>query len=425
MEPYTQTNAGLNYDLELRLNPSKQSIHVTGSLTYHAPQSHLERARFYLNHQFSILRLSGKGVSGYQFKPLQEPNTPVSSQASVLDIYFDPPLSHYETVLVQFEYVGSLTEWPVETQNLISQDWTELGRGLAWFPYQYHLAPSLFTFSLRVIAPSPYQINSYGQYAQINDTWYFYWPYPTTDIVVTASPNGKSKVIEGEKNHVIAATFRNDSSAIRELGEQALWILERFSGWFGPTRPTDFTVIESTRTLGGPYARRGLVVFNSLNGRNRGEQTIELFRYLAHEIAHTWWWEVAPGSFEIWLNESFAEFSALLAIREYFGEDAYQQLISQKQALQTDSSLTWKSVEALSDTISQQTALDRLLYDQGPIFLHDLAQRIGYRRFLDFCRARLWSGVTDTHHLLDLLEEIENLETRNWFEKRLQEVMYP
>lgn len=61
-----------------------------------------------------------------------------------------------------------------------------------------------------------------------------------------------------------------------------------------------------------------------------------------------------------------------------------------------------------------------MLYDKGPLLLHDLAERIGYLRFLELCRAMLWSGVTETSHFLALLEEVEDPETRRWMEERLK-----
>jgi hypothetical protein len=54
--------------------------------------------------------------------------------------------------------------------------------------------------------------------------------------------------------------------------------------------------------------------------------------------------------------------------------------------------------------------------------LHHLAERIGYRRFLDLCRAMQWSGVQDTAHFLDLLEELENSDSRNWMEAALKQL---
>ena len=419
-QAYSDTNAGLHYDLRLEIDPRTSFIAVSGSLAYHSPQHQLQRASFYLHRQLNISRLEGRRVLGYQYEPNQEELPSFLPQASILDIYFNPPLGKEETALIQFDYQGNITDWPVESANVITTDWSELGRYLPWFPMQYNGTPSSLTFTLKVKCPAGYQVSSYGNYTLADGNWFFNWPHPTNDIVVAVGTSLEPRLYESETNHVYFASSTFSEAASTQLGEEMLWILDRLSGWYGPTRPSDFTLIESPRALGGSYARRSLIVLSGLNELDYLNQREPYLRYLAHEAAHTWWWEAPTDSWEDWLNESLAEYSAMLAIRERYGTETFDRFMSYKRERVPDFLPLWKFDRQDISTPEKQAAVDRLLYDKGTLVLHSLAERISHQRFLEFCRAMLWSGVTGTGHMLDLLEEVEDKDTRRWMEEELK-----
>jgi hypothetical protein len=422
--------------LRLELDPATHFVAVSGSIAYHSPIHRLEGARFYLHHQFLIQRLWGKRVMGYQYEKLGTPAgppfepgslieatpdvVPFLPQAGVLDVYFDPPLKMGETALIQFEYLGNITEWPPEGPNLITPEWAELSMDLPWFPVQYSGLPSDLTFTLQVKAPAGYQVSSYGPATFQDGAWLFTWTQPTSDIVVAAGQTLDARVFESLPNRVFLSTVGFRESAASRLGEEVISTLERFSGWFGPTRPSDFTVIASPRKLGGSYARRGLVVLGGVSEWDYLDQPEACLRYLAREASRAWWWQAPTGIWEDWLNESFAEYSALLAVRERYGVDVFERMIAQKRERAPQAQPLWGFDRADLSTPEKLATVERLLYDKGPLLLHLLEQRIGYQRFMDFCRALLWSGVTTTRHFLDLLEEVEDRETRLWMEEQLR-----
>jgi hypothetical protein len=427
-QPYSDTNAGLHYDLRAEVDPAAGFISVSGSLAYHAPHNRLERARFYLHRQFEIQRIAGRRVLGYHFEPYAAPesaNDPqpfaFMPQAGILDIYFDPPLRRNETALIQFEYQGTLTEWPADSRNVITPDWAELGMYLPWFPLQYSGGePSILTFTLKASAPAGYQVSSLGSPTFQDGAYFFTWPHPITDIVLVAGRALETRLLSSAPNYIYLNYAGFGEPAALALGEDMLWALERFSGWFGPTRPAGFTLIESPRALGGGYARRGLVVLGGVNEQDYLDQREAYLRYLGHEVAHTWWWQARRDTWEDWLNESFAEYSALLVLRERFGQENFERLLERKRDRSPDILPLWGFEREDHSTPEKQAVMERMLYDKGPLLLDGLARRIGYARFLAFCRAMLWSGVIDTTHMLDLLEEIEDAGTRAWMEEKLK-----
>jgi hypothetical protein len=162
------------------------------------------------------------------------------------------------------------------------------------------------------------------------------------------------------------------------------------------------------------------VVLNGLAEHDYLNQRDAYLPFLYHETARAWWWEAPRDSWENWLNESFAEYSALLAVRERLGASVFERLIDQKRQHITGLPPLWYIQQAFVSTPEKQDLASGSINDQGTLLLHGLAERIGYTRFLDFCRAMLWSGVTTTRHLLDLLAEIEDMETSRWLEDQLK-----
>lgn len=418
--PYSDTNAGLHYDLNLELDPPGQYVAVRGSVAYRSPRAHLERARFYLHHQFSVHRLDGRRVLGYHYDIFTPTGIPFLPQAAVLDVYFNPPLKNGETALIQFEYAGTLTDWPEESPNIVTNHWVELGAYLPWYPMQYDGGLSNLTFTLKAAAPAGYQIASCGYSEPVNGTWYFNWPHPTSDIVAAAGPTLNTYEFSSKPLRVLfhASTF--SESAAAQLGEDVLLAFERFAGWFGPTRPLEFTIIESPRHAGGGYSRRGLVVLSGLTEPDYLEQREAYLRYLAHEAALTWWWQAPADTWEAWLNVSFAEYAALLALKERYGAGTFERFLARKSERAAGCGPLWQFQRSAGALPEAQTSVERLLYDKGPLLLHELSGRIGIARFLELGRAMLWSGVTDTAHFLDLLEEVEDPSTRAWMEERLK-----
>ncbi|HEX9018976.1 MAG TPA: hypothetical protein VF806_07305, partial [Anaerolineaceae bacterium] len=103
-----------------------------------------------------------------------------------------------------------------------------------------------------------------------------------------------------------------------------------------------------------------------------------------------------------------------------YGVEIYERFFARKRERVPETQPLWGFDRADQSTPEKLATVERMLYDKGPLLLRQLEERIGYQRFLDFCRAMLWSGVTTTAHLLDLLEEVEDRATRAWLEEMLR-----
>jgi len=95
------------------------------------------------------------------------------------------------------------------------------------------------------------------------------------------------------------------------------------------TSSVDMRLVITPRTEGGGYARTGFVVLPRIGTESYKEQEVSYFSNLAHECAHLWWQmlQLTRGD---WLNESFAEYSALMAVRELFGAERFESILAKK-----------------------------------------------------------------------------------------------
>ncbi|MDT8401169.1 MAG: hypothetical protein RQ743_05700 [Bacteroidales bacterium] len=48
-------------------------------------------------------------------------------------------------------------------------------------------------------------------------------------------------------------------------------------------------------------------------------------RYPAHEISRLWWLRADANTWEDWLNEGFAEYTALVVLRELYGKEYFEE----------------------------------------------------------------------------------------------------
>jgi hypothetical protein len=211
----------------------------------------------------------------------------------------------------------------------------------------------------------------------------------------------------------------HDSTAQR-LAEDVLDVMDTYVRWFGGEQPPSVSLIASLRERGGGYARPGAIVLSGLADDEFVDDRTDYVRFLSHEAAHLWWTGAATDSWEDWLNESFAEYSALLAVRERFGTGEFERRLELKRQRMANTPQLWEFARNDTSTEGKALLVQTILYDKGPIFLHALAQRMGEESFLQLCRVMVENGVTSTSDFLELLEVRADMWTMIWFEGLLR-----
>jgi aminopeptidase N len=112
------------------------------------------------------------------------------------------------------------------------------------------------------------------------------------------------------------------------------------------------------------------------------EPEISLLYGHAHEAAH-FWWRFGSGQGD-WINEAFAEYFALIAIREIQGENAFRQALDERRervrALPADAPAL-AVVPAFSGGDGYT-----IRYEKGALMLEAFRSHLGDNAFFDTCR---------------------------------------
>jgi len=397
----------------VELDPVLQSIDAAVDLAFVSPASGVQTATFLLHRDLELTAVVGSNVSSHDFDPTADNGVAWIPAGGRLMVSFAEPLGEGDSTTIHFEYAGVIDMWEPWSANVFTEEWTELGLYFPWFPYNYDdYGP--FTFDVDVDIEPSYELRGIGEYARTASGWRVESKRAVNDIVLMAARDLKTTRVEAD-GYVVQTHFTSlhDSIATR-LARDAVSILQTYANWFGTAATSELALVETKREMGGGYARPGLISLSRLSERTGPEHRTDLMRYLAHEAAHFWWTLAPAASWEDWLNESFAEYSALLILREAFGEEEYRARIEQKQLVSDDVPPIWGFDREDND------AAQDVLYNAGPVLLDQLATRISRDRFVEWCRELVRSEVRSTEHALEVLREMEGAGASEWLESSLR-----
>jgi aminopeptidase N len=253
-------------------------------------------------------------------------------------------------------------------------------------------------FNIKILIDSGYKIinsKKSGDYSVLEQS------IPDSDCSIIAS-NSFNCVQSNFKNITVNIYFTKDiyNNLAQKIRGYLITILDYYKR-FGEIDCQELSIVIAPREEGGGYCRPGLIVLMP-NDDNKNEA--DYFKFIAHEIAHLWWCKCKRvDSWEDWLNESFAEFSALLVLREAFGEEEFKRkinLYAQKaEGLPPIKGLDRDNEKAYS-----------VLYMKGPLILHELEENIGILEFEKLLNIVHVSNVDTTEYFLHKLNEITNQE---------------
>jgi len=179
-------------------------------------------------------------------------------------------------------------------------------------------------------------------------------------------------------------------------------------------------LIESGRAKGGGYAGKGLVFLGGLSDSGYRERREGYIRYLGHEMAHAWWSGASVRDWQDWINEGFAEFSALMLVRSIFGEESFRKRLENKRQNAADTAPIWGFERWDRSTPEKQQEIQAVLYDKGPVLLAELEERLGSETFLAACRDLAGHVEKNTSLLLEVISSRGGRDVASWFETQLR-----
>ncbi|HDT13848.1 MAG TPA: hypothetical protein ENO03_05755 [Candidatus Aminicenantes bacterium] len=397
-----------HYDLTLVLQPAEKRIQVTGTI------------------RLTDVRGSGAFTlylhKGLSFRTFEIDGIPVDpGPAGPSDIQFMPAAFKYDVSsppqaegfaerILGFSYDGALDERPEWLANIVSETWVEIGNYFPWYPVCPGLGP--FTYKVTVSAPSPYRVYAPGTETRTGGRFVFESNRPTKDVVVCASADLRVQRFRVDGNDFSLASFSLDSETIRALVRDVDDVYRTLGRWYGRIEQP-LALVESKREKGGGYSRPGGLFLPGFTRTPYLDNRLGYRRYLAHEIAHGWWNLADASTWHDWLNESFAEYTALRYLRETAGTGEFRKRI-ESYARESE------GLPPLWELDRDSEAAYEALYRKGPVLLHRLEERLGTDRFISLCRTVLEQRAGRTEDFFVILKAAAGEETAFWFENLLR-----
>ena len=395
-----------SYDILIEILPENQSIQVQANIKISIDPENSNSLVFYLHKEFSIKEINSDENISYDFKT--EESSPYFWMPDARPLLIKLENNKEENINFQIVYQGLIKDLKWKTTNMITESWIELGNYSAWFPYNPDYGE--FKSSVNLEIDSSYIVTGMGQIQKIGNAWEIEQSKPASDIVIIASKDLKSFYNEENSKSIRLDYVNFNEQNANETIQDAKFIVELYKNWFKTSQEVQFTIV-----VVPPFPNRGSYHRKNFMALLQPEPGVNIsFHLIAHEIAHEWWNGASTDNYEDWLNESFAEYSCLMAIREKFGFDCFDEWIQYKE---------FSSRE--SPPILQPNTNARIhtstLYEKGPLILHKLEKRIGRIKFLEFLSELFKQNIKSTYDLLNLLEYITSKEIRTYFENELRE----
>ncbi|MBD3232449.1 MAG: hypothetical protein GF315_01855 [candidate division Zixibacteria bacterium] len=396
-----------SYNIKADLQPYEHLLTASGTMTFDILQDNTDSIVFYLYHGLDVKSMTGNHVVDYTYvqdsvgyyKPIPD--------GAPITIRFKNPLKEGDKFSIDFEYAGEITQTRFPSIQF-DGDWVELGWMCPWFPYNPDYP--LFTFSLDIGIDTAYTVVTIGETEKRVDRWSAWSKEPVNDILVTAARGLKTVERNKEDCHAKLHYKYAYNAPIDSILNDAIWFLQTYQDWFDGNREKDISILIAPRQSGGGYSRTGFIVYR-VTERNYTYQDF-YFMGISNEIARIWWHNAPVNNWENWLNESFATYSTMMAVRERFGEQDYNALIYKKSGF-----VKRLNLPPIAEFDPAGVMSFPILYNKGPVLLHKLAVKIGNERFIALLKELIKTNVGSTAEFLNVVERMEGIEVRQMLEK--------
>jgi|GEM_PF-2461603 len=309
-----------------------------------------------------------------------------------------------EKLVLNVDYTSWITNIPEGGMNQFDKDIMEIGVYVPWFPLQAHFPETVFDMTIKNT-----DLTYVGSY-KIKNTQDVQLKSPNASVgyplIASKDFNNKIHKLKVFNSEIsVYYTHKVQSHIVDELVSSIGKIIKLYSNLFGETSFESLHIYLSPRQntdAGGGYCRPGLIVLpcgenTSTSIKYSVNEDLYMYKYLAHELGHLWWSSANVDSWENWLNESFAEFSCLLAIRDLKGDAEFDRIISEYK----NESVGLGPIKGC-DTHNEDYF--SIWYMKGPYILSQLEAYMGQTQFLDLLQNLSRMKVKTTKGVLELLK---------------------
>ncbi len=394
---YGQKISLANVDsLAMEVVYDESTLHVSAKYFYNQPTNRTDSVYFTLNPGFKIEKLEARGLLSHKMTMKRGRPFPF------MILKFEKPLDGaiHE---VNIDYVIDL-----DKITQIKYGWIELMVDQFWFPNATDLDNKFVSHVTVKGLPADYLLYSYQSHHENPDhTYVIEERKPTPEITFLAGKN--MKLVPITTGNIKASYFtaaETKDSILNSINKKMVDIITLYNTTFGKSKPVNkFAIALRTfprKLLNSQTTRDGFVI-TGIEYNNYGNY--------AHEFGHFWW---SDASFlrEPWLNESFANFSMMKALRKFDPVQAEK------------SAALFKKKGELPGAVSTAGVFDKdgydLYYSKGCYLLMELEEKIGEKKMDKFLQKRIKEKLNTTPEVLRALESVTDKKTRDQFEARLK-----
>lgn len=386
----------LDYIGSVELRPDRGELSAGWTILILDPS--LDEIRFALSSSFGTAAVTGSDI-GQISSELSEDETRRLYQITLIPSESDAPR------LIRFAYGGPLQLPPINTLDMKKVELTVDG---GWYPYEPELLSQLTAqVGVQIMGDwTPLVIDKVESAANEDFAGSAYrvrQTEPSFDIAMSWLNSAHLTEVNNYKIYDMRTEPGTNLDMLTMALQECRGVYERMMG------PLPTASILLTDRAYEAYSRGTLISLMDIE--NETEES--LFKIVCHELSHHWS-ATSPGGPDDWINEGLAEYMALMAVRDRYGEAAYQSYLSE-----FEESLVGEELPSIwTAQITGRTPY-MVSYRAAPLALAELEHEMGRDAFLAFLQTLLNEHVGETSDLLSRLEAMAGPEVREKFEARL------
>lgn len=392
-----------HYTGRLNIVPETGQIEANWTITVLDPGQ--TEITFFLRHTLSEIEVEGADVKQVEIEKL-----PGAEGFWATKIVLAEPAtsSVAKDRDIQISYSGVLIPEPMENLiNAIESGRVELNVDSFWFPMDARFNKFL-SADLEVQIGKGWQAVSTGEAIPIENGFRLVNPDPRMDIAFSLSRSFHITQSDGFTIYDQREHHEGTDRLVATANKCRRFLDQRF----GETDPLPVAKLLITERSASGYARENYIAFTDISET----RAAPLMRFVCHEFAHYWSRGAKFDTVDNWINEAFAEYLGLMAVREYMGQAVYDEMLTSFAAGIEDKDLppVWQKGDTeRTDYLVQ--------YRKAPLVLARLETNIGQAAFVEFSRQYFTSPNKTTEGLIEVLTRVSGAEQASRFEVMLGE----
>lgn len=249
-------------------------------------------------------------------------------------------------------------------------------------------------FEIDVQIPQEYGIVGFQKIDEIHYQKKVNHSFDTSFVIYDQS---KIQIVKHKQVTVYAGLYHLYDD-IKQMAKIASKIYQIYTDMFSKSDYQHLYLVLNPRFDNGAYLRNDTIyLVDRIEGLDQ-----DTFYHLAHEISHLWWQNLDLTRANDWINETFAQYSALLLVKEKYGMKAYQKIIDEYKTKTKD----LPSLSQINEETSQDISFP-VHYYKGPYLFDLLEHKIGYEKMLLILKQSYQQKIMTGQEFIDIVPEFQ------------------